>query len=540
MHACQLAAEAAEALAHAHDRGVVHRDVKPANLMLTRNGRCKVVDFGLARVDDARDLTTLLGEYVGTPQFVAPEIVRGSPAMPRSDVYSLAATLWYLLTGRPPFGGNTALDAVREVLHAPLPDLRRLRPELSDRLIHTVGRALLRDPERRFESCDQFAKVLRVHTVPSVDQLPGTAADSASGSSGGLGELADLVAGTPPAGAGGSRTGGHRPAPGALRWLALLLPVVLTAAVLGGLLWWRQERMRNSALAPATAPADPGAGRGREAAPLPDRPPLQPHQTPASLPAAPDAAQAAHQPLPQPAPTVETDLMAKMAPDAKSNAFWKVEHWGGGSHVRRRSGKLVFFGTGERFGGGSAITRRVPEFDFFAAPITVTAAGISFRGEGTKGEQQVLRLALCSDQKTGYAARDAVNVSLHGDGHVSVGYKLGEPNKDSELVFKLLDTRVAGNITSATFRVDSRGYELDVVYRQGIGEEAVSHYAGPFTLKGPGLKREAWGAPPGRRTGGNGNSSLSVSGQQLQAQPTNTVTVEVGSLTATREAPQTP
>ena len=224
-----------------------------------------------------------------------------------------------------------------------------------------------------------------------------------------------------------------------------------------------------------------------------------------------------------------------MDPDGKANALWKFDRWGNGSYAKRRNGKLVFFGTGDRWGGAVVASRRGAESDFFTSPVTVTADGISFRGEGLTGKQQVLRVAFASEQKTGYSARDAVTFSFYGDGGVIVGYKLGEPQKDPEAIFKLLDTHVTGNITGFTLVLDSRGYDLKVVHTDGFGKVAVTPYQAPFTLKGPGLKREAWGAPAGRRTGGNGNSSLSLAGQQLQAQPSNTVTIEVGSLTAIRE-----
>jgi serine/threonine-protein kinase len=181
VHACQLAAEAAEALACAHSQGVVHRDVKPANLMLNRNGRCKVVDFGLARVEERADVESAMADSVGTPQFVAPEIVVGSPASPRSDVYSLAATLWYLLTGRPPFTGRNTEELLDRVIHDPLPDVRKLRPDVPPGLAQALRKALSRDPSKRYTSADQFAKVLRVHTIPVAPPPPAAAPARASG-----------------------------------------------------------------------------------------------------------------------------------------------------------------------------------------------------------------------------------------------------------------------------------------------------------------------------------------------------------------------
>jgi serine/threonine-protein kinase len=167
--ACLLCAEAAEALAAAHAAGVVHRDVKPANLMLSRSGRCKVVDFGLARLDEAGAAAAAAvngAENVGTPQFIAPEILQGAAASPASDVYSLGGTLFYLLTGRPPFEARSARELLRMHLNAPVPDLKAFRPDAGRGLADAVARALAKRPADRWSGMEQFARVLRVHAIP--------------------------------------------------------------------------------------------------------------------------------------------------------------------------------------------------------------------------------------------------------------------------------------------------------------------------------------------------------------------------------------
>jgi tRNA A-37 threonylcarbamoyl transferase component Bud32 len=164
--ACQLIAEAAEALSHAHLRGIIHRDIKPANLLLTRSGRCKVADFGLACFDDAADVAARQ-KCVGTPHYIAPEVALGEGATEKSDIYSLGCTLWYLLTGRPPFTGTSTRDVLKAHVSQPLPDLRRWRPDAPDRLIAALEQACAKHPNDRFGDAERFGKLLRTFTIPT-------------------------------------------------------------------------------------------------------------------------------------------------------------------------------------------------------------------------------------------------------------------------------------------------------------------------------------------------------------------------------------
>jgi tRNA A-37 threonylcarbamoyl transferase component Bud32 len=166
VRACQLAAEAGEALDYAHGAGIVHRDVKPANLMLTRSGRCKLTDFGLARIDDENDPFHLGTENVGTPLYAAPELSRGNAAQSSADIYSLGCTVYYLMTGSPPYHATTVPELLQFHQSAPPPDLRDVRPDLPETLAQAIIRAMAKEPEERFESAGQFAKVLRMHTIP--------------------------------------------------------------------------------------------------------------------------------------------------------------------------------------------------------------------------------------------------------------------------------------------------------------------------------------------------------------------------------------
>lgn len=174
--ACQLAADAADGLQHAHEQGVIHRDIKPANLMLTRSGRCKLGDFGLARLDDLNDDGTGLSSAVGTPLFVAPEVALGEEATALSDIYSLGATIYFLLTGKPPFPGEQSQEVLRRHVEELPPDIRTIRPEIPEALALAIWRALAKQPTARFESAGHFARALRLHVIqvdaPSVDESP--------------------------------------------------------------------------------------------------------------------------------------------------------------------------------------------------------------------------------------------------------------------------------------------------------------------------------------------------------------------------------
>lgn len=140
----------ADALQHACEKGVVHRDVKPANILLEPSGRPRLVDLGLARVDDDPALTRT-GGTLGTPYYISPEQARDPGAADiRADIWSLGATLYHAVCGRPPFAGQGAAEILSQVLYQPIPDPRGLRPELSRGLALVIRKCLSRDPDRRY------------------------------------------------------------------------------------------------------------------------------------------------------------------------------------------------------------------------------------------------------------------------------------------------------------------------------------------------------------------------------------------------------
>jgi serine/threonine protein kinase len=166
--ACELIRQAALGLQHLHDQGLVHRDVKPSNLMLTPSGRLKVLDLGLARdlrQPGEQDRITSYGQFLGTPDYLAPEQCLDPHAVDgRADVYSLGCTLYELLTGRPPFASGAYASAflkMRAHVEAPTPPVRGRRPDVPERLAADLGRMLAKDREERFASPGDVAAAVR-------------------------------------------------------------------------------------------------------------------------------------------------------------------------------------------------------------------------------------------------------------------------------------------------------------------------------------------------------------------------------------------
>jgi len=159
--ALEIAVAVADGLAYAHAHGVVHRDVKPQNILLSREGEIKVTDFGIARSLDAESGLTLTGTVLGTSSYLSPEQASGLRVTPAADIYSLGVVLYELLAGEVPFpGGNQVVVALKHV-NEPPPDLLERRPDVPPRLAGAVALALQKDPERRFASMAGFAAELR-------------------------------------------------------------------------------------------------------------------------------------------------------------------------------------------------------------------------------------------------------------------------------------------------------------------------------------------------------------------------------------------
>jgi hypothetical protein len=268
----------ADALAYAHSKGVIHCDIKPANIFMVGRVQPKVLDFGIARITGGADAPAGQALAGGSPFYMAPEQLRGEAIDLRCDVYALGAVMYELLAGQRPFGGPT-LDAIRDaVLHAPLVPLRTLCPAVPAALAEIAQRALARDPSERWQSARQMSRALR----SALAGMPAAARSSTT----------DERAGS------------------------LLLPLAAAATVAAGGLWFflspavDDGAARSAKVVAATSPAPT-----RVAAPLPDAEPpaaAAAPQTTTPAPAAPPARRAAARRAPAAAP-VAGDVAAPAA-----------------------------------------------------------------------------------------------------------------------------------------------------------------------------------------------------------------------------------
>lgn len=215
--ASRVVGEVASALDAAHRSGVVHRDVKPANILLTRPQpgeptRAVLTDFGISQAGDANltAITGALGQSMATVAYAAPEQLSGRPVGPRSDQYALACTAVCLLTGRPPFEGDPVPLALNH-LHADPPSVRERRPDLPAEVDPVLRRALAKDPQQRYRDCASFARELTQALAPQP------------------------VGGASPAPAAPARDGSAR------RWVWPAAAVATVVAIGAGVLLWDRD-----------------------------------------------------------------------------------------------------------------------------------------------------------------------------------------------------------------------------------------------------------------------------------------------------------
>jgi serine/threonine-protein kinase len=155
-----IVARAAEALGYAHTQGVVHRDVKPANIMYhPETDTLKVTDFGIARLTDSSKTKT--GMVLGTPSFMSPEQLAGKKIEGRSDLFSLAVSLYQLLSGKLPFEGESMAQLMFKIASEPPADIHAANPSVPAGLVAFLERALAKNPDDRYQTGAEFAAALR-------------------------------------------------------------------------------------------------------------------------------------------------------------------------------------------------------------------------------------------------------------------------------------------------------------------------------------------------------------------------------------------
>lgn len=217
--AARLSAQIARAIAAAHERGFIHRDIKPSNVLITRDGKAKVTDFGIARAV-AEAAMTLPGTTLGSVHYFSPEQARGEVATEASDIYSLGIVLYELLTGRRPWEGDSAAAIATARLTGPVPSPSAVRAGVPPALETITRKALATDPGARFASADAMADALEAYLAGQAAKATGSnaAAGVGAGAAAALGAVvaAGAVGGiVPPAADAATLAGTANPNPGA-------------------------------------------------------------------------------------------------------------------------------------------------------------------------------------------------------------------------------------------------------------------------------------------------------------------------------------
>ena len=252
--AAELVAQLAEALGHAHSRGVVHRDIKPGNILIEPSGRPVITDFGIAKVGEGSGLT-MTGGTIGTPEFMSPEQAQGNPIDGRSDLYSLGVVLYYMTTGYVPFGGATPVAVGLKHVSEPPRDPRALAADYPEWLSELIARALAKQPYERFETGEQMAAALRAGAArqPAETAVP-MAAPTTAPTAAVPGPVAPLIPRS------SSRTS---------LVVALLLGICFVVGLIGASAWLR---LRPAPPTPTILPTVMGGGGGGGASGLVQEP----------------------------------------------------------------------------------------------------------------------------------------------------------------------------------------------------------------------------------------------------------------------------
>jgi eukaryotic-like serine/threonine-protein kinase len=251
-----LAGAVLGALEAAHNAGILHRDVKPGNVLRAGDGTWKVADFGIAKVAETTGDLTVSGVVIGTPAYIAPERIDGAPATPASDLYSAGAVLYEALAGRKPFAGDNFAAVAEQIRAGRAPALHELVPEVDPGLERVVERAMATDPRHRFASAVEMRRALDESPAPTVP--PAARPD----------DVTEPQWGPPVTQTQGLPTAARprRRAPVARRlWLAGVGAVLLVLIVVGIVLSQRESGTSSSPPASSSpAPTTAGATQSRD------------------------------------------------------------------------------------------------------------------------------------------------------------------------------------------------------------------------------------------------------------------------------------
>ncbi len=157
----EIIAQIAEALDFAHAKGIVHRDVKPANIILLDGNRAKIMDFGIAKIASGAVNLTTTGQFLGTPNYMAPEQIKGAPVDGRTDIFGAGICLYECLTRRKPFGGDSLTSISYKIVHEPFPPLREINPQIPEGFEDIALRCMAKDPAKRYQRARDLANALR-------------------------------------------------------------------------------------------------------------------------------------------------------------------------------------------------------------------------------------------------------------------------------------------------------------------------------------------------------------------------------------------
>ncbi len=159
--AAGIAIQIAMALGHAHDHDIIHRDIKPENILITNvggDGTVKVTDFGIAQAATSPTAPT---DYMGSVHYFSPEQAKGEKADARSDIYSLGIVMYEMVTGKQPFSGDTPISLAMQHIKEPLPNIRKINPDISDTLLAIIKKCTAKNPKNRYQNADALIKDLR-------------------------------------------------------------------------------------------------------------------------------------------------------------------------------------------------------------------------------------------------------------------------------------------------------------------------------------------------------------------------------------------